>query len=181
MKPSPRRTWQDFAGILKDLRRSEKWGRRLSRHPVFRVWDDAVGDVIAGVAQPVGVSKACLRVEVADSAWMQELQLMGGDILKKLNQALENGGLEEIRFRLGNSWQTGKGAGESPGGGQSARAGVKLPGLSIEDDAAVREVLRGFEDEELRGRVERLLARVHSQPPVPDEMERNAMKLEDRG
>ncbi len=181
MTPSQRRTWQDFASILKELRRSEKWGRRLSRHPAFRVWNDVVGKVISEAAQPVGVKGSCLRVEVADSAWMQELQLMAGDILEKVNDALENGGLKEIQFQLGNSWRTRDKMSDSGDAGRARQEFRRPAGLSAEDESAARDMLRGFEDEELRDRVEHLLGRVHSWPSVSEEEERNAMNLEERG
>lgn len=173
------RGWRDFSSIVNELRRTEKWGRRISRHPVFRVWENAVGETIAKVAHPASVNASLLRVEVADSAWMQELHLMAGDILQRVNAALENGSLEEIQFRLGNSWQVE--ARDSAAGGEAPREFRRPAGLSAEDKTAAREMIRGFRDEELRDRAEHLLERVHSWSPASGEEERNGMNLEERG
>jgi hypothetical protein len=179
MNSSKRWGWQDFSSIVNELRRTEKWGRRMSRHPVFRVWESAVGESIAKVAQPAGVNGSCLRVEVADSAWMQELQLMTGDILGKVNAALENGSFDEIQFWLGNSWQVKT---KDSGAGDRVPQVFRQPvGLSAEDETAARELLCDFRDEELRDRVEHLLERVHLRSSASEEEERNVMNLEERG
>ncbi len=179
MNASKRWKLREFSSIVTELRRTEKWGRRMSRHPVFRVWENAVGETIAKVAQPAGVNGSCLRVEVADSAWMQELQLMAGGILEKVNAALENGSFEEIQFWLGNSWQVK--TADSGAGGRVPQEFRQPEGLSAEDETAAREMIRDFRDEELRDRAEHLLERVHSWVPVSEEEERNTMNLEKRG
>lgn len=179
MNSFKKRGWQDFSSIVKEIRRTEKWARRMSRHPVFRVWEGAVGETISKVAQPAGVNGSCLRVEVADSAWMQELQLMAGDILGNVNAALENGKFDEIQFWLGNSWQVK--AKESGADSRAPQEFRQPAGLSAEDETATRELLLDFRDEELRDKVEHLLERMHSWLPASEEEGRNVMNLEDRG
>ncbi len=181
MTPFRKRSWKDFSSILNELRRSEKWGRHLSRHPVFRVWKSVVGEAIAKVAQPIGVKGSCLRVEVAESAWMQELQLMADDMLGMVNSALENGNLKEIQFRLGNSNLVKNGMSGSDNAGKAHQAFRRPAGLSDEDKLAARDMLRNFQDEELRDRAESLLDRVHSWSPVSEEGEKSAMNPEERG
>ncbi len=59
--------------------------RRLDQASVIPEWAELVGPQIAAVTTPHFVSRdGVLLVSVASAAWMQELQLMSPEILKKL-------------------------------------------------------------------------------------------------
>jgi predicted nucleic acid-binding Zn ribbon protein len=59
--------------------------RRLTQASVIPEWDDLVGPQIAAVTTPRFVTQdGVLIVSVASSAWMQELQMMSPEILRKL-------------------------------------------------------------------------------------------------
>lgn len=73
-------------------------------HKVFAVWDEAVGEPLCKNARPVAVHYGSLIVAVRDSAWIQELQFMKGDLKKRLNKHLGKGVITDIRFKLG-SWE----------------------------------------------------------------------------
>jgi len=61
--------------------------RRLDQASVIPEWADLVGPQIAAVTTPHYVSQdGVLVVSVSSSAWMQELQLMSPEILKKLGK-----------------------------------------------------------------------------------------------
>lgn len=55
---------------------------------VQQVWRGAVGDAIAGEAQPTGERGGVLIVSCAASVWAQELDLMAPAILDRVNEAL---------------------------------------------------------------------------------------------
>lgn len=58
---------------------------RLDQARVVDAWPELVGPQIARVTAPEGVTEnGLLFVRVATSAWMQELQLMTPEILRKL-------------------------------------------------------------------------------------------------
>jgi predicted nucleic acid-binding Zn ribbon protein len=61
---------------------------------VQRVWPDAVGDVIAAQAEPTGEREGVLTVTCSSSVWAQELDLMGPDLVGRINAAL---GTESVR------------------------------------------------------------------------------------
>lgn len=70
-----------LAAYLKD----KGMRRRLDQASVLAEWPELVGPQIASVTTPIMVSQdGKLFVRVASSAWMQELQLMSPDILRKL-------------------------------------------------------------------------------------------------
>ncbi len=61
--------------------------RRLDQASVIPEWPELVGPKIAEVATPQVVLRGgVLVVSVKSSAWIQELQLMSPEILKKLGQ-----------------------------------------------------------------------------------------------
>ena len=61
---------------------------------VQRVWPDAVGHVIAAQAEPTGEREGVLTVTCSSSVWAQELDLMGPDLVGRINAAL---GTESVR------------------------------------------------------------------------------------
>ncbi len=61
---------------------------RLDQASVVEEWAQLVGAPVARVTAPEGVTEdGVLFVRVATAAWMQELQMMTPDILRKLAQA----------------------------------------------------------------------------------------------
>ena len=71
---------------------------RLAPHTtlaeVQRVWPDAVGDVIAAQAEPTSEREGVLTVTCSSAVWAQELDLMGPDLVGRINAAL---GAEAVR------------------------------------------------------------------------------------
>ncbi len=65
-------------------------------------WPEVVGAQIAAVTQPLRVSDGSLFVAVATSAWMMELTLMKGEILRRLNAGKKDGKIEHIVFVMGS-------------------------------------------------------------------------------
>jgi predicted nucleic acid-binding Zn ribbon protein len=63
-------------------------------------WAAVVGERIAGVTRPRGISSGVLFVEVASSAWLSELNLMRHEILRKLNAGRPEGRVERLVFTL---------------------------------------------------------------------------------
>jgi predicted nucleic acid-binding Zn ribbon protein len=66
---------------------------------VQREWPNAVGDAIAREAQPVGERDGTLVVECRSSVWAQELDLMAPDLLRRLNEALGDELVRDLRCR----------------------------------------------------------------------------------
>lgn len=61
---------------------------RLSEYRVWRVWNEAVGEILASRTEPLKIENGRLILRVVDSAWMQELQFLKGEIQRKVNGAL---------------------------------------------------------------------------------------------
>ena len=61
---------------------------------IQRVWVDAVGEVVAAQAEPTGERDGVLTVTCSSAVWAQELDLMGPDLVARINVAL---GAESVR------------------------------------------------------------------------------------
>jgi predicted nucleic acid-binding Zn ribbon protein len=64
-------------------------------------WAAAVGPAVAENARPAAVKGKELVVNVSSSAWMQQLQFLKADLIAKLNRALGEERVSDIRFRVG--------------------------------------------------------------------------------
>ena len=68
---------------------------------VWDLWDAAVGGVIAADAQPEAFKGKILIVRVSSSTWIHHLQFLKKDIIVKINHALGQDLVEEIKFKIG--------------------------------------------------------------------------------
>jgi predicted nucleic acid-binding Zn ribbon protein len=64
---------------------------------VQRAWREAVGETIAAQAQPVAERGGVLTVSCEASVWAQELDLMGPELVERLNSSLTNGSLTRLK------------------------------------------------------------------------------------
>lgn len=63
-------------------------------------WEAAVGARVAAVAQPVGERDGAVVVGCVDSVWAQELDLMQGQLLDRLQKRLGDQAPKSLRFRV---------------------------------------------------------------------------------
>ena len=68
---------------------------------VWRLWESAVGKAIAENARPAAFKGTMLLVHVTSSTWIHELQFLKKDIIRKVNDALGEEKIEEIKFKIG--------------------------------------------------------------------------------
>jgi predicted nucleic acid-binding Zn ribbon protein len=72
----------------------------VERHAVFREWEERLGPEIAHAAQPHRVDGETLIVRVATSAWLSELSLRQGELLRRLNAGRRRSSIRRLVFRL---------------------------------------------------------------------------------
>lgn len=68
---------------------------------IWANWAELVGPSIAQHTRPEAIKGDLLLVNVSSAPWMQELQYLKDEIVKKLNDALGKGTLREICFQIG--------------------------------------------------------------------------------
>lgn len=68
---------------------------------IWEIWDGAVGETIAENARPAAFKGDLLLVHVSSSVWLQQLRFIKQEIMKKVNTALGNESVREIKFKIG--------------------------------------------------------------------------------
>lgn len=89
-----------LAATLRRITREAGPATLLAR--VQESWPAVVGPIVAAEAEPVAERAGAVTVACRSSVWAHELELLGPDMVQRLNDALEPGGrgpLEELRFR----------------------------------------------------------------------------------
>ena len=71
---------------------------KIEAASVIPEWPDLVGPGIDAVTRPVSVSEGTLIVAVASSPWMMELNMMKGELMRRLNAGKTRGRIEQIVF-----------------------------------------------------------------------------------
>jgi predicted nucleic acid-binding Zn ribbon protein len=68
---------------------------------VQEIWEAAAGPAIASSARPTAERSGVLTVTCAAAVWAQELDLMSVELVQKLNSALGEDAIRELRCRTG--------------------------------------------------------------------------------
>ena len=68
---------------------------------IWDLWDHAVGKAISENARPAAFKGKLLLVHATSSTWIQHLQFLKKDMIKKVNEALGKNLVEEIKFKIG--------------------------------------------------------------------------------
>lgn len=63
-------------------------------------WPDVVGERIAAVATPISERRGEVTIGCADSVWTQELDLIQGELLERLQGRLGERAPRTLRFRV---------------------------------------------------------------------------------
>ncbi len=69
-------------------------------------WAGIVGPQLAAVATPVSERAGTLTIEVTDSVWAQELDLMQNALLERLTAELGSSAPRALKFRLQSDTKT---------------------------------------------------------------------------
>jgi predicted nucleic acid-binding Zn ribbon protein len=90
-----RRAPRRLASAITDL--ADRLAPKTPLADVQRVWPAAVGAVIAREATPTAERGGVLTVTCRSSVWAQELDLMGPELVARLNSALGETRIERLR------------------------------------------------------------------------------------
>ncbi|HHV61159.1 MAG TPA: DUF721 domain-containing protein [Firmicutes bacterium] len=89
---------------------------RINEKRAVQIWFDEVGPEIARATRALDSRDGILFVAVKTSTWAQQLALLKGELLVKLNRRLGRRVIKDIKFRVG-SWPAES---SLDGGGQGA-------------------------------------------------------------
>ena len=88
-----------LAALVGELERELTPATTLAR--VQEVWSRAAGPAIGAAAQPTAERDGVLTVSCEAAVWAQELDLMAGELIPRLNTLLGGERICELRCRTG--------------------------------------------------------------------------------
>jgi len=100
----PRRansTPQPVGGLVTQYLQRSGLAAGVEAASVLTEWAERVGPQIAAVTNPTGIQDDTLFVSVANSAWMMELNLMKGELIKRMNTGRREGRISHLVFVMG--------------------------------------------------------------------------------
>lgn len=98
-KNKPEHLESILSGTLSAYRIKDK----LKPYDIFLDWSETVGEEIAKVAWPKKIlNKRILIIQAINSSWVQEIEFMKDDIIKKILKQHPQSVIEEIKVVTGN-------------------------------------------------------------------------------
>jgi predicted nucleic acid-binding Zn ribbon protein len=94
-RPAPRPLASALQGLTAGLAPASLLAR------VQELWGSVAGELVASEAQPTSERDGVLTVTCAAAVWAQELDLMSGELIARLNDALGSQRIRELRCRTG--------------------------------------------------------------------------------
>jgi hypothetical protein len=140
------------ASLLKKLLGDKGLDDRLPRYQAWLVWDKVVGEQIAKRARPLRIREKILEVRVDHPVWMQQLQMLKPQILRKLRQELPDCDIEDIYLRRGTP-QPQTTTPEEP------RIEWQQETLSQEELSAIEQSLTGLKNGDLKDEMRQMFVR----------------------
>jgi predicted nucleic acid-binding Zn ribbon protein len=96
-----RKFFQQIGGTIQDLLASLDTGSHFELVRLIRLWPEVVGETIARRTEVTTLKFHSAVVKVSTAMWIQELNLMRPQILSRLNAAMRNDAVRDLRFVLG--------------------------------------------------------------------------------
>jgi predicted nucleic acid-binding Zn ribbon protein len=94
-RPAPRRLSFAIDGLAAALAPATTLAR------VQQTWEQAVGPRVAAAGRPTAERDGVLTVTCSDAVWSAELDLMGPDLIERLNEELGEKLIQRLRCRTG--------------------------------------------------------------------------------
>ncbi|MDQ5984619.1 MAG: hypothetical protein CSYNP_00314 [Syntrophus sp. SKADARSKE-3] len=144
---------QKLSDILQLALKKQKIPLHFEDQALRRLWDQAVGPQISAQTFPEHIKKGVLKVKVATSVWLHQLQFMKEEITAKFNELSGRDAITSIHFSIG-----------LPPAPRKTKA--PIPPLQLQtaplkprDQRIIKESLAVVGDEELRTILERVMTK----------------------
>jgi len=143
-----------LASLISGSLRALDLERRVKEQACLVVWDEVVGEQVAGAAQPDFVKDGRLFVTTKSPVWANELTFYKSDIIARLNQRVGAPVLTEIVFKAGRIRKKQAVAGPPEESGEPDLEGIEL----TQEELAKVEAVARTAGKEAAGVVQGLLA-----------------------
>ena len=101
-KPSTNESFTPLGEVLDEIIERYRSDSQGGITHLIGAWNRAIGPPITDNARPFAVKGTLLLVHVSSSAWLHQLRFLKNELLEKLNNALDNQRIEEIKFKIGS-------------------------------------------------------------------------------
>ncbi len=91
--------FEDIGSIIGDVVENLNMKRKLNISRIFNCWEEIVGTEIYKKAKPKKVTAGVLYMSVTTSTWANELSLMSGQLIEKINSFIGEEVVKSIRFK----------------------------------------------------------------------------------
>ncbi len=88
--------------VLENVVRYKGMGSMVRMWSLIKVWNEVVGETLAGRTEPLRIADDCLIVKVADSSWAHELTYLKDDLIERIGMQIEGRPIKDIRFVIGS-------------------------------------------------------------------------------
>lgn len=102
-EPPPRRSEeksQDIGSVIQRFVSDSDIAAKLKKYSIFNHWEEIVGAGISSRTKPEKISRAILYISVTNSTWANELTMMSGQLLFKINNYIGSDVIKELRFKV---------------------------------------------------------------------------------
>ena len=82
--------------VIKDLRLEGG----IKEQKAVKLWKRVAGKTIGDKTKPLGINQGVLRIKVKDNIWKQELYFLKEELKERLNKALGEDIIKNIKFSL---------------------------------------------------------------------------------
>ena len=90
-----------IGNVIQNILKSDRLRANTSIVRVWDIWQNTVGDLIAANTEPAAFKGNLLVVHTTSSSWIQQLRFLKLDIISKINQALGEELVHDIKFKIG--------------------------------------------------------------------------------
>lgn len=89
---------EHISDIIRKVIRERGLEKPIERGEVLALWPKIIGEKIAEHARAVALESGILFLEVDDSAWRNELSLLSGELVKKINDYFQDERVQKIHL-----------------------------------------------------------------------------------
>ena len=90
---------EELGSVINKIVSDSDIGKKIKKFNIFNHWPDIVGSDIGNKTKPEKLLRQTLYISVTSSTWANELSLMSGQLIKKINDFVGETVVKELRFK----------------------------------------------------------------------------------
>jgi predicted nucleic acid-binding Zn ribbon protein len=90
---------EELGSVINKIVSDSDIGKKIKKFNIFNHWPEIVGNDIGNKTKPEKLLRQTLYISVTSSTWANELNLMSGQLIKKINDFVGETVVKELRFK----------------------------------------------------------------------------------